>query len=127
MPPVIFKSLVVAAIVCLSITNDIYRRKYKRASKQLSKLRKNSIHFGCMMSNAIHTLDKNTAVEFPDPKGSNTVHTTAEELQAEANRFCNSIFDGIVAEKSDKTQPNLTVIVPTRNAKNFKWFYDALD
>ena len=98
MPPVIFKSLVVAAIVCLSITNDIYRRKYKRASKQLSKLRKNSIHFGCMMSNAIEKLDKEKEIEFPDPDEGCVIHAAIKDLQVEANRFCNSIYDCIVAE-----------------------------
>ena len=104
MLPVISNILVVAAIVCLSITNDIYRRKHKRASEQLNKLRKNSMRFGCMMSNAIHELDKEKEIEFPDPDGVCTMTATAEELRAEANRFCDSVLDGIVAEIGSSTK-----------------------
>ena len=98
MSPVIYNSLVVAAIVCLSITNDIYRRKYKCASKQLGELRKNSMRFSCMMSNAIEKLDKEKEIEFPDPDEGCVIHAAIKDLQVEANRFCNSIYDCIVAE-----------------------------
>ena len=104
MSPVIYNSLAVAAIVCLSITNDIYRRKYKCASKQLGELRKNSMRFSCMMSNAIEKLDKEKEIEFPDPDGVCTMTATAEELRAEANRFCDSVLDGIVAEIGSSTK-----------------------